>query len=228
MLIGQMSIFYPRSAIQPLKNSAGLLESDCLLCGAMRGGEICAACDADLERVADGWPQGARAWAFDAVRTVFSYRFPLERLVHRFKYAGDLAVGQWLALRLAEHVCDEPGPDVIVVPPSARARLRERGFNPAAEIAKVVARTCAVSLDCSLVLRTREQAPQAGLTRRERLANVRGAFACGSSLRGMDVAIVDDVMTTGATADAIARALKAAGAARVRVWAVARTPQPGL
>lgn len=222
-----MSIFPCSLTIQALKNAAPLPDSDCLLCGAMRQGEICAACDADLERVAEVWARGARAWAFDAVATVFSYRFPLERLVHRFKYAGDLAIGHWLALRLAEHVRDEARPDVIVVPPSTRARLRERGFNPAAEIARVVARAHDVRVDCSLVLRTREQAPQAGLTRRERLANLRDAFECVSSLRGMDVAIVDDVMTTGATADAIARELKAAGAERVRVWAVARTPEPG-
>jgi predicted amidophosphoribosyltransferase len=108
-----------------------------------------------------------------------------------------------------------------------RARLHERGFNPAGEIAKVVARTCGVRLDQGLVVRAREQAPQAGLTRRERLANLHGAFRCPSALPGRDVALVDDVMTTGATADAIARELKAAGAARVRVWALARTPEPG-
>ena len=79
----------------------------------------------------------------------------------------------------------------------------------------------------SLVQRTREDVPQAGLSRRERLANLRGAFECRKRIDRADVVVVDDVMTTAATAEAMALALKRAGAARVRLWAVARTPSPG-
>ena len=239
MFFDEMSILSPAQTIQSLKELAALADSDCLLCGALRAGEVCEACIEDLQQTSGSCPRCAlplpftqrcgaciaHAPAFDATTALFTYRFPLDRLVHRFKYAGDLAIGRWLAMRLAERVRDEPRPDAIVVPPTTRMRLHERGFNPAGEIAKVVAPACRAHLDLGLVVRTREQVPQAGLTRRERLANLRGAFRCASPVRGMDVAIVDDVMTTGATADAIARELKAAGATRVRVWTVARTPQ---
>lgn len=158
---------------------------------------------------------------------VFAYRFPLERLVARYKYGGDVALGKWLGLQLAERVRHEPRPRLLVVPPLARARMHRRGFNQALEIAKVVGRQLAVRVDANAVSRVREDVAQASLTRRERLANLRGAFRCDVRMDGADVAVVDDVMTTGATAEAMAAALKAAGAARVRIWAVARTPQPG-
>jgi ComF family protein len=242
MFFGYMSIFSPARAIQALNYLAGsAIASDCLLCGAMGKGEVCEACDASFERVAQACPccalplaESRRCGAclshppaFDAAIALFAYRFPLERLMHRFKYGGDLACGKWLASELASRVAHETPPQLLVVPPAARERLHRRGFNPAAEIAKVVARRARARLAPHLVRRVREQAPQAGLPRRERVANLRGAFVARTPLAGLDVVVVDDVMTTGATAEAMARALKDAGAATVRIWVVARTPEPG-
>ena len=242
MFFEKMSIFSGAGAIQSLKNLAqGAIESDCLLCGAVREGEICAACDASFERVADACPGCALPLvasrrcgaclanppAFDASLAVFAYRFPLERVMHRFKYGADLAAGRWLALQLAARVSNEPRPDVVAVPPAMREHMHRRGFNPAAEIAKVVARRTRTHFAAQLVRRVREHAPQAGLSRRERLANLRGAFVADATVRGLDVVVVDDVMTTGATANAMARALKDAGAANIRIWLVARAPEPG-
>ena len=241
MFFGDMSIFHNATAGQVIKKRAAPLAGDCVLCGAVHVDEVCVACDRSLQRVCDACPVCALPGtgsqrcgaclahepAYDAALAAFAYRFPLERLVHRFKYAGDLAVGRWLALQLAAHVEATPRVDAIVVPPATRARLRERGFNPAAELAKVVAARCGTRLHLDMVRRKREQAPQAGLARRERLANLRGAFGCDAALHGMRVAIVDDVMTTGATAEAVAAVLKRAGASHVRVWALARTPEPG-
>jgi predicted amidophosphoribosyltransferase len=113
------------------------------------------------------------------------------------------------------------------VPPLGRARLRERGFNQALELAKALGRQLSVPVASRAVARVHEAAPQAGLTRAARRANLRGAFRCVTALRDADVAIVDDVITTGATAEAMAQALAAAGTRSVRVWAVARTPEPG-
>jgi ComF family protein len=120
----------------------------------------------------------------------------------------------------------EPGPQLIVVPPLSPARLRARGFNQALEIARVVGRRIGVEVSLDAVARRRETASQAALGRRERAANLRGAFACTRALADLDIALVDDVLTTGATADAIARVLKEAGARSVAVWAVARAPEP--
>ena len=197
---------------------------DCALCLAGSRGLVCAACEADLGT--DGTGVAWRASAFDDAVARFEYRFPLDRLVQRFKYGGDLAIGRWLAERLAERVRAAPRPDLLVVPPLGAARLRERGFNQALEIARTVGKRLGVPVDPRAVARRRDTPPQASLDRRARAANLRGAFACGADVRGRHVAIVDDVLTTGATADAIARVLKAAGAERVGAWAVARAPDP--
>jgi Predicted amidophosphoribosyltransferases len=151
MIFARMSIFSTSQTLQSLKKLAVVVDGDCLLCGRVGEGEICASCEADLEGVDD--PPPGQAVSYDAVTSVFAYRFPLERLIHRFKYAGDLAVGHWLASRLAHRVRRESPPDLIVVPPSTRMRLRERGFNPAAEVAKVVAHACNVQFESACVQR---------------------------------------------------------------------------
>lgn len=164
--------------------------------------------------------------AFDDALAAFAYRFPLDRMVHRFKYGGDLAVGRWLALRLADRVDGAARPDLLVAPPLADSRLRGRGFNQAVVIAAHVGKRLRVRHGRAAFTRIRETSPQPGLDRRQRLANLRGAFRCELDLSGEHVAIVDDVMTTGATTHALAKLLKARGASRVSVWAVARAPDP--
>jgi ComF family protein len=211
---------------------------DCLLCAADSGERvICAACAAELPRAGSACVRCAIAlphagicgecqahpFAFDDAVARFEYGFPLDRLVQRFKYAGDLAAGRWLARQLAQIVSGER-PDLVVAPPLTAAGLRRRGFNQALELAKEVARTLRVPCDLHGLAKSRETSPQPGLGRRERRANLRGAFRCDLRLNDRHVALVDDVMTTGATADTLARVLRKAGARRVSVWAVARTP----
>ena len=157
----------------------------------------------------------------------FSYAFPVDGLVHRFKFGRDLAVGAWLAGRLADRVRGGTPPDVLVVPPLSRARLRERGFNPALEIARRVGRAVRARVDVHAIERVRDTASQTGLDRQARRENLRGAFRCERDYRGLHVALVDDVFTTGATAEALGALLRRQGAARVDVWVVARTPLPG-
>jgi ComF family protein len=214
-----MSIFSRPAALQLLKKSAtAWIGQDCALCGMSGAGAlVCEACERSLPRLE---PEAR-------VIAPFQYRFPVDRLVQRFKFAGDLAVGRWLALQLAERVRAETPPDLVVAPPLSPSRLRSRGFNQALEIAKVVARHRRVRCALGGIVRVRETPPQHGLGRRARRRNLRGAFRCDLPLDGLRVVIVDDVVTTGATAEALARALKAAGAAQVQVWAVAGTPAPG-
>jgi ComF family protein len=237
-----MSNFLTGLTLQPLKNQAtgaraSFMAQDCLLCVAPSGNRvICAACEAALPAIGNACgacaiplPGGgicgeclSRPFAFDDALACFEYRFPLDRLVQRFKFAGDLAVGRWLARQLAERVASAH-PDLVVAPPLTPSRLRARGFNQALEIGKVVARRCATRCDIAGIAKVRETAPQPGLGRRERRANLRAAFRCGIDVAGKHVAIVDDVMTTGATMDALAATLKQCGAARVSAWSVART-----
>ena len=196
-----------------------LLGQDCALCAGPAEGEmICPACVRALPSLS---PSGI------GVIAPFEYRFPIDRLVQRFKYSGDLAVGHWLALQLASRARSEVRPQLLVPVPLTHARLRLRGFNQAAEIARVVSRTIRVPARMRSLERAREGASQSGLGRRARRANLRGAFRCTRSVAGLHVALVDDVVTTGATASAAKAALLRAGAERVDVWAIARTPAPG-
>lgn len=228
--------------LQLLKKAAGVLGGDCLLCGARSPGALaCPACTAALPVLRAACPTCAlpmprdekcgrclrRAPALDSARAALEYRFPVDRVMRRFKFAGDLAAGEWLAGRLAVAVAAAPVPELVVVPPIDATRLRTRGFNQALEVARVVAAARRVRLDRDAVIRVRVVAPQSTLGSRERRANLRGVFACRRELGGRHVAIVDDVMTTGATVEAVALALRQAGARRVDAWVVARTPEPG-
>ena len=178
---------------------------------------VCRACERSL-RPGDG--------RFAPI-AAYLYEFPLDRLVQRFKFAGDLAVGRWLGHRLAERVRHHERPDVLAAPPLSAARLRQRGFNQAHELAKVVGRDLGLPVICRGLHRRRDTVPQSSLGRAQRRANLGGAFECRLDLRGRRVALVDDVFTTGATAEAFGEALRHAGAASVVTWVIARTPEPG-
>ncbi len=163
---------------------------------------------------------------FDDVATAFDYRFPVDRLVRRFKFAADLPAGAYLADALARATADRHRPDLLVPSPMSALRLRERGFNPAAVLARRVGRQLGIAVDAAAVSKTIHTPPQAGLGRVERERNLRGAFEVRGTVAGLHVAVVDDVATTGATVGHLARALKGAGARRVSAWVVARTPAP--
>ncbi len=211
------------------------LPQDCLLCGARSGdAPLCAPCLGELPSLPPGCPvcampspRGAVCGAcmsdpprFDATIAAWRYAYPVDRLVHALKFHGRLALAALFAEALAARVARA---DVVVAMPLHPARLAERGFNQAAEIARRLARLKRSTLLCGGARRIRHTLPQAGLALPARQRNVRGAFACDRSLAGARVAVVDDVMTTGATLDELAKVLKGAGAARVENWVVART-----
>lgn len=195
----------------------------CLLCG--EPGEAQGLCDTCASLV----PPAPRPLALGAGHrgtAAFEYRFPLDHLVHRFKFSADFAAGRWLADALAQVVADGPAPDLLVAAPSSACRLRERGFDPALLLARRVARRVGATLDPGALVKVRHTAPQTSLTRAQREHNLVGAFACRRSLAGLSVAVIDDVVTTGATQQAIATCLRDAGAREVTAWAVAATPPP--
>jgi len=211
----------------------------CVLCRGVAGhGVLCTACDADLPRLsrplcprcavpsAAGAVCGrclARAPRFDATIAALEYRFPADVLVHALKFRGELALAALLARLLEERIASDPPVHFVVPVPLAAQRLRERGYNQALEIARHVAQAAGARLVPEICERTRETPAQIGLPWAERASNMRGAFRTQRSLDGATVAVLDDVMTTGATLDEIAGTLKDAGAARVVNWVVART-----
>lgn len=161
--------------------------------------------------------------AFDATQAVFRYDYPIAALLHAYKYQARLALAHNFASLMAKKLQLQTPVDCIIPMPLHRDRLRMRGFNQAAEIARLLARTLSVPValqDCERVLAT---PPQVGLPLRQRSRNLRNAFACKTRLDGCHVLLVDDVMTTGASLHALASCVKKAGAARVSCWVLART-----
>lgn len=223
--------------------ATSLFGGACFLCRGAASGLLCAACDADLPRLSGPLcprcalesPAGAvcgrclsRAPHYDATVAALAYRFPADVLVHALKFEGELALAPLLGGLLEAAVAAAPPArvDVVVPVPLSPRRLRERGGNQAMELARPAAKAAGARLEPGLCERVRDTPPQLGLPLAGRATNVRGAFACPRLVAGLSVAVVDDVMTTGATLDEIARTLKAAGAARVVNWVVARTPPP--
>jgi ComF family protein len=145
--------------------------------------------------------------------------------MYAFKYHGRVALAEWGAQAILTARAGAR-PDRLVALPLSRERQRERGYNQAYEIARILARELRIPLVRGGVHRDRAAPPQAALPWTERAKNVRGAFACELDLKGLSVAVVDDVMTTGASLAEFARTLKRAGATRVENWVVARTLPP--
>ena len=167
---------------------------------------------------------------FDRVVAPWSFAAPLSGLIHRMKYRRDLAAAAALGRLLAREVQARPGaappPGAVIGVPLSKRRLLYRGFNHAAELAAIVRRALGHRPIRGVHIVRRHTPPQAkAKSVAERLANVDGAFIVRrwpANLR--EVAIVDDVLTTGATASALAGALRSRGVERIEVWCCARTP----
>ncbi len=221
------------------------LPQRCELCVARTGSGalLCADCASGLPSVAAACPvcalpsaAGAVCGAcltnpppFAATVAAHVYAFPVDRLLQQIKYGGRITLAEWAGAALAAAArtaladrSDTERPEWIVALPLADARQRERGFNQAGEIASRVAQATALPLRAPLA-RIAAGPPQAALPWAERRRNVRGAFAVRRDVRGAQIAVVDDVMTTGATLAEASRMLVRAGAARVECWVVART-----
>lgn len=162
---------------------------------------------------------------FDHVIAATRYRFPVDGLIQSCKYGGRLATIRTLAGMLAQR--KPPQADLIVPMPLSAQRLRERGFNQALELARAVAQSVQAPVDAKLCVKTRDTPPQTRLPWKERRKNIRGAFVVLGDVTGRHVVVIDDVLTTGATLNELARNLKRAGAASVTGWVVARTVASG-
>lgn len=157
----------------------------------------------------------------------FRYAWPLDRLETRYKFSANLAAGRILAALWRDHLPPEL-PEAIVPVPLHRARLRQRGYDQAHQLARQVARHMQLPLHDDCLRRTRATQAQSTLDAVTRRRNVRGAFRLHPRADLPDhVALFDDVFTTGATLGECTRVLRRAGVARVDVWALARVAAPG-
>lgn len=227
------------------------IKQSCALCAGCsdQRQSLCTACELELPwllsqcaRCALPLPEpGApceaclrRQSAFEQVVAPWHYRFPVDALVTRFKHRRQWPLGRLLAEGLVDailHRYDEglAQPDVLLPVPLARRRLRQRGFNQAEMLAQWLSRPLAVPLDGHCLRRDRHTVAQQRLDAEARRLNLRSAFSLrdAAAVRGRHIALVDDVLTTGATAHALATLLLDAGALRVDVYCLARTPRPG-
>jgi len=216
-----------------------LFVESCPACALASSGGFCGVCAAELPRVANPCPRcglarpvahcprAQTAWDVDAIVAPFSYGPPLDHYVQALKYHRARAMGRAFALLLATELASVRGElDALAAVPLHRARRHERGYNQAQEIARVLAHALQVPALTRGIERHVATPAQAGQGAVARRGSVVGAFRVRRELLGRRIAIVDDVVTTGATVNALAAELKAAGAARCIVLAVARTPEP--
>lgn len=222
-----------------------MLAKGCLLCGKEGIQNICNKCAKKIEllRISVqnrclrcGLPLNNNTqickecvrnnYKFDETVAVFSYVDPIRQMIINYKFRQRLILAKWFANELACIVqqVNAPPPDIIVPVPLYATRLRERGFNQAWEIAKILAKKYGYEVNSNLLKRTRKTAEQRNLSHFKRYLNIKNAFSCEASVGGKRIAVIDDVLTTGATLSEIAGCLKDAGAASVVNWVIARTP----
>jgi len=220
-----------------------LLPPHCRLCGDSSGqaARLCAPCAAELPWLTTTCTQCAqpvtalsphghcgacqrRRPAFAQTTALFHYQPPVDHLLKRLKFARELAVAPLLAGMLAERLDqrEQALPGQLVPVPLHHSRLRERGFNQATELARSLGRQLHIPVAHHLCKRLRPTEPQSQLPPAARRLNLRNAFTVPGTPECSHLAIVDDVMTTGHTANELARALKRAGAENVEVWVIAR------
>lgn len=213
-----------------------ILPPRCGYCGADTPGlPICADCSADLpwNRCAcpgcarpQSHPEpcgrcAARPAPYDRAWTAFELSAPVQQAIHGLKYRGRLieahTLGNLIAARLPSR------PDLILPVPLHRWRLIRRGYNQALELGRALSAATGIPLDARAAVRLRATEDQIGKSAAQRRQNVKGAFRITRDLSGLRIALLDDVMTTGATLGELATACRKAGAARIEAWALART-----
>ena len=226
-----------------------LLPRHCILCGCHSGpANICTDCSLELPRIEHACIECSQPLSHPADRicgrcqsrpapwdfaiAALAYEFPVSQLVRRFKFSRSLASGQLLAQELCKAVerqCTQ-WPDVIIPVPLHRSRLIARTFNQSELLAKHTGRELQIRMDTRLLFRKRRTRAHSGLDANSRRINIKGAFKARAvalnQISRSHVALVDDVMTTGATLAECTRTLKASGASLVSVWVACRAPQP--
>jgi ComF family protein len=233
---------------QAWRACADALPGQCAVCFSWCRGRLCTQClirfaapTCRCRRCALRVPEGVAVCGacikspppFDSALASVDYGHPWDQLIARFKFNAALDLSRAFAdLMVRTHaVGGQALPDWVLPVPLSGPRLRERGYNQAWELARRAGRRLQVPTDARLLLRVKDTPHQLALPPARRAANVRGAFAVEPTrlheLRGKRVAVIDDVMTTAATANEVAAVLRQAGAAEVHFWVIARTPRPG-
>jgi len=201
---------------------------------------LCTDCKQDLPWLNNHCPQCALPFAqgvqglcgqcqsqpphYDKVYSLFSYHPPISRLIVRLKFHHHLPIARLLGELMAAHLASQLAstPDYIIPVPLHPKRLYQRGFNQAQELAKPISKTLNIGIHSNIVERFQNKPPQTTLSRKLRLKNMQDVFRMANNAPQSHALILDDVMTTGATTNELARMLKRKGVSRVDIAVVAR------
>jgi len=218
-----------------------LLPNHCYLCGTPSSTVLCQPCHADLPTNASCCPrcalpqENAQVCAeclitppdYDRVLSAFTYDGAVPYLINQFKHRGHLQLGKHLSSQLALDIADaELRPDALTAVPLHGYRRLQRGFNQSEVILQVLSQQLRCP-ELSVLHKIRATKQQQQLSRNQRLNNLRQSFAVKRDLKGLHIGLVDDVVTTSATVDTLSRLLRQAGAQKISVFCLARTPRPG-
>jgi ComF family protein len=160
--------------------------------------------------------------SYDRTHALFRYAYPIDALLQHYKYNNALYLSQTFGQLLSQQIVDFDI-NVIIPMPLHPIRLKERGFNQSLEVAKIIAKQLNIDLDITSCQRVKNTPPQASLALKERVKNMKGAFECSANFSGNHIMLIDDVMTTGASLNELAKTLKNAGATKVSCYILART-----
>lgn len=221
-----------------------LFAGTCVSCleRSHRNLDLCTGCQRDLPRIRNpcwqcGLPNTSAFELCEPCRTEprlfshifssFSYEWPIDQMVHAFKFNNNIAIGRVLSTLLARRYIRQHilRPDLWVPVPLHPSRLRQRGFNQAENIANVLADETGVPIDTQLISRTLPTESQAGLSAVDRIQNVDRAFSINKPIHHQSIGIVDDVVTTASTVTELTRCLLEHGARDVQIVCLARTPE---
>lgn len=223
-----------------------LLPGCCLLCGKLseKQQDLCPSCRSKLpfnnhhcRTCAQPLPSSITAGSicgrcqtkppfYDHCFAPLRYQDELTSLHHNFKFHHQLAAGRLMAELMCEQLAAPSVrlPQLLLPVPLHARRLRERGFNQALELARILSAQLSIPVDSHTLSRTCNTRAQSSLPKKERQQNIRNAFALTAKIDTPHVAIIDDVMTTGLTVNEISRTLRASAACEIEIWVFARTP----
>ncbi len=215
-----------------------LLPQSCFLCGDNSNQAICVACWADLPFIETACLRCSQPLEqtciceqckqepppYTHTQAIFSYVYPVDKLIAAAKYEQNLAVLNLLGNLMAQRLTIEPRPDVLIPIPLHLKRLRQRGYNQAVELAKCIKKSTGIALNYTACKRIKNTPPQARLNNAQRKINIKGAFqVLRIEPHWRYIVLIDDVMTTGSTVQELANEFLKAGVQRVDVWCCAHT-----
>ena len=213
---------------------------DCIACKTIKSQKsgFCSGCYQDLPHISHGCLRCGVAvsaerqcackdedWPFSVCIAACAYAFPVDALISQLKNQHKLSISEPLGLLIAKQIQRQriELPELLIPVPTSTQRLQQRGFNQAVEIAKVIGKQLSIPVDYTSVTRSKQSSVQKNLNKQQRSHNVDSAFILTKPISAKRVAIIDDVITTGATTKAIAYLLRENGIKDIQSWAVART-----